>query len=67
MEGMKEFTEWFVAQHGQRSGSDMPNHTDAQLRDMVHAGQVAERVLERRRLWDDRRLAALKAWEAQRA
>ncbi|HOF31488.1 MAG TPA: hypothetical protein PK441_11615 [Burkholderiaceae bacterium] len=43
----------------------MPNHTDQQLRDMVQAGRVADRVLAFRELWDDKRQSALYAWTAR--
>lgn len=60
-----EFADWFVAQHKPRTNSGMPNHTDQQLRDMVHAGRVAERVLACRELWDDKQTSALYAWQAR--
>ena len=60
-----EFMEWFVAQHKPRNDSGMPNHTDQQLRDMVQAGRVADRVLACRELWDEKRQSALYAWTAR--
>jgi len=60
-----EFMAWFVAQHKPRTDSGMPNHTDQQLRDMVQAGRVADRVLAFRELWDDKRQSALYAWTAR--
>lgn len=60
-----EFLKWFVAQHKARTNSGMPNHTDQQLRDMVQAGRVAERVLACRELWDEKQQAALYAWQAR--
>lgn len=60
-----EFMTWFIAQHGPRTDSGMPNHTDQQLRDMIHAGRVADRVLACRELWDDKQQSALYAWNAQ--
>lgn len=59
-----EFAEWFNAQHKPRTDSGMPNHSDQQLRDIVHAGRVAERVLACRELWDEKRQSALYAWQA---
>ena len=60
-----EFMEWFVAQHKPRTDSGMPKHSDQQLRDMVQAGRVAERVLACRELWDDKKQSALYAWTAR--
>lgn len=60
-----EFAEWFSLQHKPRTDSGMPNHSDRQLRDMVQAGRVAERVLACRELWDEKRQAALYAWQAR--
>lgn len=60
-----EFMDWFVAQHSRRTDSGMPDHTDQQLRDMVQAGRVADRVLARRDLWDDKQTSALYAWRAR--
>ena len=60
-----EFDEWFVAQHRPRTYSGMPKHTDQQLRDMVQAGRVAERVLACRELWDEKHTSALYAWQAR--
>ena len=60
-----EFMDWFVAQHKPRTDSGMPNHTDQQLRDMVQAGRVADRVLACRELWDDKQTSALYAWQAR--
>lgn len=59
-----EFAEWFSSQHGDRLRSGMPNQTDQQLRDMVQAGKVAERVLACRELWDEKQTSALYAWQA---
>lgn len=61
-----EFMDWFIAQHMPRLDSGMPNHTDKQLRDMMHAGRVAERVLVARQVWDEKRTSALYAWSARR-
>jgi hypothetical protein len=60
-----EFSEWFVKQHGARVQSGMPNQTDQQLRDMVQAGKVAERLLACRELWDEKHTSALYAWQAR--
>ena len=60
-----EFAEWFVKQHGARVQSGMPNQTDQQLRDMVQAGKVAERLLACRNVWDEKRTSALYAWQAR--
>ena len=58
------FADWFVAQHKARTDSGLPNHTDLQLRDMVHAGKVADRVLACREMWDEKQQSALYAWTA---
>jgi hypothetical protein len=60
-----KFLTWFIEQHGDRDNSGMPYHTDQQLRDLVHAGKVAERVLSCRELWDEKRQSALYAWTAR--
>lgn len=60
-----EFLEWFVAQHKPRTDSGMPHHTDQQLRDLVHSGQAAARVLACREMWDEKRQSALYAWTAR--
>lgn len=60
-----EFMEWFVAQHKPRTNGGMPNHNDQQLREMVQAGRVAERVLAFRELWDEKQKSALYAWQAR--
>ncbi len=60
-----DFEAWFRDQHGLRLRSGMPNHTDQQLRDMVQAGRVAERVLACRELWDEKHTTALYAWQAR--
>ena len=60
-----EFAEWFVKQHGARVQSGMPNQTDQQLRDMVQAGKVAERLLACRNVWDEKHTSALYAWQAR--
>lgn len=57
------FLAWFVEQHKGRTNSGMPNHTDQQLRDMAHAGRVADRVLACRELWDEKQQSALYAWQ----
>lgn len=59
------FLDWFVAQHKPRLASGLPTHTDQQLRDMVQAGKVAERVLACRELWDKKQQSALYAWTAR--
>jgi hypothetical protein len=59
-----EFLKWFIEQHKARHNSGMPNHTDQQLRDMLQAGKVAERVLACRELWDEKQQSALYAWTA---
>lgn len=64
---MSEFAKWFEEQHGKRLRSGMPNHNDQQLRDMVHAGEVAKQVLEARELWDEKHQSALYAWQARNA
>ena len=56
------FAVWFEAQHMHRMASGMPTHSDQQLRDMVQAGRVADRVLACRELWDEKRQSALYAW-----
>jgi hypothetical protein len=43
----------------------MPNQTDQQLRDMVQAGKVAERLLACRNVWDEKHTSALYAWQAR--
>ena len=58
------FAVWFEAQHMHRKASGMPMHSDQQLQSMVQAGRVADRVLACRELWDDKRQAALYAWNA---
>jgi len=60
-----EFFEWFVEQHKERTKSGMPQHSDQQLRDIVQAGRVADRVLACRELWDEKQQAALYAWQAR--
>lgn len=60
------FTDWFVAQHKSRTYGGMPNHSDQQLRDMVQAGKVADRVLACRELWDEKQQSALYAWTAHK-
>ena len=50
-----------------RKASGMPMHSDQQLQSMVQAGRVADRVLACRELWDDKRQAALYAWNAGQA
>jgi hypothetical protein len=60
-----KFGSWFEAQHGARTRSGMPNHSDQQLRNMVEDGKVAERVLASRELWDEKRTSALCAWRAR--
>ena len=60
-----EFLEWFEAQHKTRTSSGMPNQSDQQLREMVQAGRVAERVLACRELWDEKQQSALYAWTAR--
>ena len=62
---MSDFALWFVQQHKARTASGMPTHTDQQLRDMVQAGRVADRVLACRELWDDKRKSALYACNAR--
>lgn len=62
---MSAFMRWFVEQHKPRADSGMPNHTDQQLRDIVQAGRVAERVLACRELWDEKQQSALYAWQAR--
>ena len=61
-----EFSDWFIDQHKPRLFSGMPNHTDQQLRDMVQAGRVADRVLACRELWDEKQQSALYAWTTRK-
>ena len=64
---ISNFAAWFEAQHGKRTVSGMPNHTDQMLRDMADAGRIAERVLGCREVWDAQQKSALYAWQAREA
>ena len=62
---MSDFEAWFIAQHGPRERG--MSHTDERLQDLIDAGKTAERVLDRRRMWDEKFQAALYAWQARAA
>ena len=61
---MSAFETWFIEQHGRRTNSAV-SRTDAQLRELIHAGEEAARELRRRNEWDARHESALYAWQAQ--
>ena len=61
------FAVWFEAQHMHRMATGMHNHSDDQLRAIAADGRAAANVLACRELWDDKRQAALYAWNAGQA
>lgn len=56
------FTGWFKEQNGARTASGMAAVSDKQLHKMIALGREANRVLTARQLWDEKRQAALYAW-----
>lgn len=55
-----KFDEWFVAQNGKR---ELCDKSDQELADDMVRGKIAEREIDRRGLWDERRRVALYAWQ----
>jgi hypothetical protein len=60
-----EFAEWFEAQHGKRETGLLQGESDLMLDDQINRGKVASAQLEARKLWDEKRQAALYAWTAR--
>jgi len=56
------FLTWFIAQYGERSES---KKTDIELIEIIYAGDEIQHEIERRRLWDEHKEAALYAWQAR--
>jgi hypothetical protein len=54
------FTAWFSKQHGPRPGG---RKSDDALLYTILDGQLAERILDEREIWDARRESALYVWQ----
>lgn len=59
------FDKWFESQFGGRTLGPLSNKTDADLRNIIRAGEQAAHLLQMRRCWDDMNRAALYAWVAR--
>jgi hypothetical protein len=56
------FDDWFVAQHGKRPSRQPYHELEAEAKAVAILAAEAKSLLERVRLWDERRTSAMYAW-----